>query len=139
MKQYSIFAVSVITAIGLAYLPNGAVGQQAMPTHHKYFLRAVLTIEGMKDIQKRSATVTKAGVAKLDESVGGKLESWYFDPNESTAYMFIDYPDDIAVATILATVNGAGFARVTAKPVLSAEDEDRALTKSLATRPPQQQ
>ena len=57
----------------------------------------------MKDIQKRSATVTRAGVVKLTEAVGGKLESWYFDPNENTAYMFIDYPDDIAVATVLAS------------------------------------
>jgi uncharacterized protein with GYD domain len=90
-------------------------------------------------LQKQSATGFKAGVAKFFESVGGKLESWYFDYGDSTAYGFVDYPDEIAAATAQATVNAGGFARVTYRPVLSAEDADRALARSAATRPPQQQ
>jgi MFS family permease len=72
-------------------------------------------------------------------AAGGKLESWYFDYGDSTAYGFVDYPDEIAAATAQASVNAGGFARVTYRPVLSAEDADRALARSAATRPPQQQ
>ena len=131
---------------GLALLSGDAVGQQTVAANHKYLFRAAFTIDGMKDLQKRSATVLVAGVAKFNASVGCKLESWYFDYTESTAYGFIDCPDEIAMATISVTANAAGFARVTFSSVLSPEDTDKALAKSVAGRqnypassPPQQQ
>ena len=39
----------------------------------------------------------------------------------------------------ITTVNAAGLAHVTYRPVLSAEDTDKALAKSVEVRPPQQQ
>ena len=83
--------------VGLA-LPNGeAVGQQQTgPTFHRYLVRAELTPEGIKNLQKQPPTGLKAGVAKFVESVGGKLEFWFFDYGESTAYSVIDYPDEVA-------------------------------------------
>jgi hypothetical protein len=77
--------------LGLA-LPTGeAVGQQAGPTLHRYLVRAILTAEGLKNLQKQPPTALKAGVVKFVESVGGKLEFWFFDYAESTAYSVIDY------------------------------------------------
>src|SRR5215831_6717084 len=77
-------------------LPTGeAVGQQAGPTLHKYMVRAVLTAEGLKNLQKQPPTALKAGVAKFVESVGGKLKFWYFDYGAATAYSVIDYPDEV--------------------------------------------
>jgi uncharacterized protein with GYD domain len=93
----------------------------------------------MKDLQKRTATALRAGVQKFDESAGCKLEAWYFDYTESANYGFVDCPDEIAMATISATANAAGFVRVTFKPVLTPEEMDKALAKSVATSPPQQQ
>jgi hypothetical protein len=85
------------------------------------------------------ASAIAAGVAKFDASAGCKLETWHFDYTESANYGFVDCPDEIAMATISATANAAGFVRVTFRSVLSPEDMDKALAKSLATRPPQQQ
>lgn len=93
----------------------------------------------MKDLQRRSATALRAGVQKFDESAGCKLEAWYFDYTESANYGFVDCPDEIAMATISATANAAGFVRVTFRPVLTPEEMDKVLAKSVATRPPQQQ
>jgi uncharacterized protein with GYD domain len=62
-------------------------------------VRAVLTAEGLKNLQKQPPTALKAGVAKFVESVGGKLEFWYFDYGAATAYSVIDYPDEVAAAT----------------------------------------
>ena len=107
--------------------------------HQRYLFRAAFTVDGMKNLQKQSATGFKTGVAKFFESVGGKLEFWYFDYGDSTAYGFVDYPDEIAAAAAQASVNAGGFARVTYRRVLSAEDADKALAKSVGTRPPQQQ
>ena len=125
--------------LGLA-LPTGeAVGQQTGPILHRYLVRAVLTAEGLKNLQKQPPTALKAGVVKFVESVGGKLEFWFFDYAESTAYSVIDYPDEIAAATAQLSTNAAGFARVTIRPLLSAEEMDKAVAKMPPVRVPQQQ
>jgi len=138
MKQHLTLGVGSLVLL-LAGLPGGSVAQQAATTHHRYLFSAAFTVDGIKNLQKQSATAFKAGVAKFFESAGGKLESWYFDYGTNTAYGFVDYPDEIAAATAQATVNAGGFAHVTYRPVLSAEDADKALAKSVAIRPPQQQ
>jgi GYD domain len=140
MNRCNFFGLSTIALTGFALLSGPAsLAQQSGSGMHKYFFRAVLTTEGVKDIQKRSATALKTGVAKFDETVGCKLESWYFDYLENTTYGFADCPNEMAVATLSAASNAAGFARVTWRPVLSAEDADKALARSASTRPPQQQ
>jgi hypothetical protein len=88
---------TVMPLILLGAFPIGeAIGQQAGSGLHRYLVRAVLTAEGLKNLQKQPPTALKAGVAKFVESVGGKLEFWFFDYGESTAYSVIDYPDEIA-------------------------------------------
>jgi uncharacterized protein with GYD domain len=140
MKRLLTVAVTA-TALWclLPALPSGvALGQQAQPIH-RYLVRAVLTTEGVKNLQKQAPTALKAAVAKFDESVGGKVEFWYFDYGESTAYSVVDFPDEIAAATAQVAANAGGFARVTFRPLLSAEDLDNALAKAGTIRVPQQQ
>jgi uncharacterized protein with GYD domain len=130
----------LLLLLGLVLLPTGeAVGQQAGPTFHRYLVRAVLTAEGLKNLQKQPPTALKAGVAKFVESVGGKLEFWYFDYGAATAYSVIDYPDEVAAATAQLSTNAAGFARVTIRPLLTAEEMDKAVAKWPPVRVPQQQ
>ena len=58
----------LLTCLGLA-LPNGdAVGQQQ--TLHRYLVRADLTPDGIRNLQKQPPTALKAGVAKFVESLG---------------------------------------------------------------------
>jgi hypothetical protein len=87
-------SAAVLLFLGLAMLGE-AIAQQAGSTLHKYLVRAALTAEGLKNLQKQPPTALKAGVAKFVESVGGKLEFWFFDYGASTAYSVIDYPDEI--------------------------------------------
>ena len=137
MNRHSILTIAALTALGLACLPSSAMAQQTGPTMHKYLSRAVLTPEGIKNLQQQPPTALKAGIAKFTESVGGKMESWYFDFAASTGWAIIDYPDEIAATAAQMTTNAAGFARVTLIPLITAEEADRALAK--ITRPPQQQ
>ena len=141
MKRSIAFAVTGLGLLvtGLGVISGDTVAQETSAVHHRYLFRATFTVDGVKNLQRQSATGFRAGVAKFFESVGGKLESWYFDYGNSTAYGFVDYPDEIAAATAQAAVNAGGFARVTYRPVLSVEDADKALARSVATRPPQQQ
>jgi uncharacterized protein with GYD domain len=95
--------------------------------------------EGLKNLQKQPPTALKAGVAKFVESVGGKLEFWFFDYGASTAYSVIGYPDEVAAATAQLSTNMAGYARVTIRPLLTAEEMDKAVEKTPPVRVPQQQ
>src|ERR1700694_2954564 len=124
----SLATVSLLF-LGLA-LPTGeAVGQQAGPTLHRYLVRAVLTPEGLKNLQKQPPTALKAGVTKFVESVGGKLEFWFFDYGASTAYSVIQYPDEVDAATAQLSTNAAGFARVRIRPLVWAGDIAKAVAK----------
>jgi uncharacterized protein with GYD domain len=137
MSRRGTLTLSVITLSVLALLPLGATAQQAGPAMHKYLSRAVFTPEGIKNLQKQPPTALKAGIAKFAESVGGKLESWYFDFATHTGWAIIEYPDDVAAAAAQLTANGAGFANVTLTPIMTAEEADKAVAK--ITKPPQQQ
>jgi uncharacterized protein with GYD domain len=131
--------VIISTACAAALmLSSGAFGQQTQ-TPHTYLVRAALTTEGVRNLQKQPPTALKAAVAKFNESVGGKLLFWYFDYAESTAYSIVEFPDEMSAATSQATANAGGFARVTIRPVLSAEQMDKALAKVPQIRVPQQQ
>lgn len=142
MKTSYTVALSVsvpLLLLGLVLPPGEAVGQQAGPTFHRYLVRAALTAEGLKNLQKQPPTALKAGVAKFVESVGGKLEFWYFDYGAATAYSVIQYPDETAAATAQLSTNAAGFARVTIRPLLTAEELDKAVEKWPPIRVPQHQ
>jgi uncharacterized protein with GYD domain len=132
-------ATALVTSAPLALLSADAAAQEAGAAHHRYLFQAAFTADGIKNLQKQTATGFKAGVAKFFGAVGGKLESWYYDYAENTAYGFVDYPDEVAAAAAQASVNAGGFAHVIYRPVLAAEDADKAFAKSMATRPPQQQ
>jgi len=129
----------LLVLMGVALPAGEAAAQPADATLHRYLVRAVLTAEGLKNLQKQPPTALKAGVAKFVESVGGKLEFWFFDYGAATAYSVIDYPDEIAAATAQLSANAAGFARVTTRPLLSAEEMDKAVAKMPPVRVPQQQ
>src|SRR6516225_5109293 len=139
MKRFATLTLTAgsLLILGLA-LPSGdAIGQQQ--TLHRYLVRAELTAEGLRNLQKQPPTALKAGVAKFLESVGGKLEFWYFDYGEATVYAVNYYPDEIAAATAQLSTNAAGFAHVTIRPLLSAEEMDQAVAKWPPVRVPQQQ
>jgi uncharacterized protein with GYD domain len=128
-----------IALVAFTLLPGSTLGQQAAPTLHRYLSRAVFTEEGVKNLQKQPPTALKAGIVKYVESLGGKLESWYFDFGTSTGWAIIEYPDEIAATAGALTVNAAGYARVTLMPLLTAEEADKAVAKAAPALPPQKQ
>ena len=89
--------------------------------------------------ERTSSRKRKTAAASVRLCVGGKLEFWYFDYGAATAYSVIDYPDEVAAATAQLSTNAAGFARVTIRPLLTAEEMDKAVAKWPPVRVPQQQ
>jgi hypothetical protein len=128
MKPYIALAL-----LGVLALSGTAQAQ------HKYVYRADLTTEGVKDLKTRTAVGLRANIIKATESVGCKQEFWYFDPLTSVAFGGVDCQAENAPVAIVTAVNAAGFAKLSYRAVLTAEQLDAMLSKSTAVRAPQNQ
>jgi hypothetical protein len=133
MIRRNIFAASA-----MLLLSSQIASSQTNENSHKYLYIAQINAEGIKDLQKVTATVRRDQIAKFGAAIGCKLDFYLYDASENTVYGLADCPDDIAAAAGMVTNNAAGLSRVTVKRLLSAEDMDKVLLKSSSVSPPSQ-
>ena len=72
----------------------------------------------------------------LAESLGGKLESFYFAFGEVDAYVIVDLPDSVSASAIALAVNQSGGATVKTVVLIPPEDIDKAGKKAVNYRAP---
>jgi uncharacterized protein with GYD domain len=94
--------------------------------------------EGAKGFLKEKAAAREGAAKKAIESVGGKLEIFYWvGSGEYTGVAISELPDAASGAAFLALVDASGaFSRFNNIELLTASEVDRALGKSMAYRPP---
>lgn len=102
----------------------------------KYLFEASYTLEGVKGVQAAGGTSRSEAVARVAESVGGRLESFYFAFGDRDAYVLVDLPDNESAAAVALTVNAAGGATVRTVALLTPEEVDAAAKRSVDYSPP---
>ncbi|HEY7632052.1 MAG TPA: GYD domain-containing protein [Thermoleophilaceae bacterium] len=102
----------------------------------KYLIEASYTLDGVKGVQSAGGSSRRDAVAKVAESVGGQMESFYFAFGDHDVYTVIDLPDNEAAAAVAITVNAAGGASVKTTVLLTPEEVDAAANRSVDYRPP---
>jgi uncharacterized protein with GYD domain len=102
----------------------------------KFLFAASYTPEGVKGVQSAGGTSRRDAVAQVTESVGGKLESFYFAFGDRDAYVIVDLPDNESAAAVALTVNAAGGATVRTVVLLTPDEVDAAAKRSVDYRPP---
>jgi uncharacterized protein with GYD domain len=102
----------------------------------KYLLKASYTTEGVKGVLKGGGTARRSAVQQTVEGLGGSLECFYFAFGETDAYVIVDLPDNATAAAISMVVNAAGGAQVGTVPLLTPEEADEAVQKSVDYTPP---
>jgi uncharacterized protein with GYD domain len=102
----------------------------------KFLIEASYTPDGVKGVQNAGGTSRSDAVAQVAESVGGRLESFYFAFGDHDAYVVVDLPDNESAAAVALTVNAAGGATVRTVVLLTPEDIDAAAKRSVEYRPP---
>ena len=102
----------------------------------KYLIEASYTLDGVKGVQSAGGSSRRDAVAKVAESVGGSLESFYFGFGDADAYVTVDLPDNEAATAVALTVNAAGGARVKTTVLVTPEEVDAAAKRSVDYRPP---
>jgi uncharacterized protein with GYD domain len=102
----------------------------------KFLITASYTAEGAKGLMKEGGSGRRAAVQKVLDSVGGKLEAFYFAFGKDDAFVIVDVPDNASVVAVSLAVNASGVVRVSTTPLISPDDLDAASKKSVGYRPP---
>ena len=102
----------------------------------KFLITASYTSEGAKGLLKEGGSSRRAAVQKLLDSVGGKLEAFYFALGHEDAYVIVDVPDNASVVAVSLAVNASGAVRISTTPLIAPDDLDAASKKSIGYRPP---
>ena len=103
----------------------------------KYLTVSSYSAEGTRGLLKEGGTARREAVQKLVESLGGRLEAFYFAFGENDLYCIIEVPDNVSMAAGALTVMAAGGS-VKTVVLLTPEEIDQAAKKTVQFRPPGQ-
>jgi len=102
----------------------------------KYLFEISYTLEGTKGLQKDGGSKRKVAGQAAIESLGGKLEAFYFAFGQNDVIAIVDMPDaaSAAAASIALAASGAVTGKTTV--LLSPEEIDAAVKKTPSYTPP---
>jgi uncharacterized protein with GYD domain len=104
-----------------------------MPT---YLIEASYTAEGVEGVRSRGGSSRRDAVAATAESLGGRLESFYFGLGGPDVSAVVDLPDNEAAVAVSLAVNASGRVAAKTTVLLTPEQVDEAAKRSLDYRPP---
>ena len=104
----------------------------------KYLLKATYNADGVRGVIKEGGSKREAAARALVESLGGKVECFYYCHGESDAIVICDFPDVASALAGVMAVNASGLVTASTTPLLSPKDVDDAAKKSGKYRAPGQ-
>jgi len=102
----------------------------------KYLSRTSYTAEGLKGLLKDGGTKRKEAMQRMAESLGGKLEAFYYAFGDDDLFAIWDMPENVDVAAASLIVNASGVAKAKVTVLITPEEIDRAVKKSVVYSPP---
>ncbi len=104
----------------------------------RYLYAVNYSQQGLDGVRSKGAADRATAVGDLARSMGGSLEGFYFAFGGVDAYVLVDLPDDETAAAVSLTVTSSGAATVRTTKLLSTDEIDAALGKTVPYRPPGQ-
>ena len=102
----------------------------------KFLVTVTYSADGAAGLRKDGGTKRRKAATKAAESIGGKVESFYFSFGGQDALVIADLPDNVAAAALSLAINSTGALRASTTPLLTAEDMDKASSKKTAYKAP---
>ncbi len=102
----------------------------------KYLFHGSYTEEGLKGLLKEGGSKRREATQQLVESVGGTLEAYYFAFGDSDFYVIMDLPDNVSSSAAALIANASGAIKVNTVVLLTPEEIDQAVKKTVDYRPP---
>jgi uncharacterized protein with GYD domain len=92
--------------------------------------------EGMKGLLREGGSSRRAVVEKLVESVGGKVEAFYYAFGETDLFVIAELPDNVSMTAVALMVAASGAIAIKTTVLLTPEEVDEAAKKTPVYRPP---
>jgi uncharacterized protein with GYD domain len=105
----------------------------------KYLVKARYSQEGLKGVIKDGGVARRAALSQSAQSVGGKLEAFYFAFGKEDVYLIVDVPGNVDMTALALAAGASGsVSRLETVVLLTPEEVDQAAKKTVAYRPPGQ-
>lgn len=102
----------------------------------KYLFHGKYTPEGFQGLQQEGGKARIDAARQALGSVGGSLEAFYFSCDEEDFYIIVNLPDYVTAMAVTLAGNVSGTFSIRASELLTAEEVDVAVKRSVDFRPP---
>ena len=102
----------------------------------KYLWQVSYTPEGARGLAAEGGTGRRAAVEELLNSVGGRLEAFYYAFGSEDLVVIADVPDNVSVAALRLRTAVGGAARSRTTVLLTPEEIDEASRRNVEYRLP---
>jgi len=104
----------------------------------KYLLQGSYTVEGLRGLLREGGTKRREAVEQLVKSSGGTLEAFYYAYGGDDFFIIVDLPDSVTTTAIALAVHTTGAVTFKTIVLITPEEVDAAVKKSVSYRPPGQ-
>jgi uncharacterized protein with GYD domain len=101
-----------------------------------FLWRANYSADGAKGLAKEGGVARRAAIQQLAKKAGGKVHGFYFAIGGDDVIVITELPDNETAVAISVAVNSTGAVSLRSTPLLTAEEFDAALKKSVSYRAP---
>ena len=102
----------------------------------KYLFQTSYAAEGVRGLLKEGGSSRVPYLRSLVESLGGKIEAFYWAFGETDTYMIAEVPSNETAAALALAVSASGAGRVKTVVLLTPEEIDAAVKQKVNFRPP---
>ena len=102
----------------------------------KYMIEASYTVDGVKGLFKDGGSGRRTAIEEAVKGLGGTVECFYFVFGEDDVIVIVDLPDNASMAALSLGVSAAGGASCAVRVLLTPEEIDGAVKKSVGYRAP---
>jgi uncharacterized protein with GYD domain len=102
----------------------------------KYLFQASYTKEGLDGLMKEGGSKRRKAVEKAVKGMGGKLEAFYYAFGHTDVFCIADLPGNVDAGAFALRVAASGGATVKTTVLITPEEVDEAVKKSIDYRPP---
>ena len=104
----------------------------------KYLIQGSYTEQGLKGLLKEGGSKRREAVEQLFKAVGGTLETFYFAFGENDIFIIANAPSNVDATALSLIVNASGAVKVNVTVLITLEEVDQAVKKTVKYRPPGQ-
>jgi uncharacterized protein with GYD domain len=102
----------------------------------KYLFEASYTAEGAKGLIRDGGSKRRAAIEALTKELGGRVEAFYFAYGDADAFVIVDLPDSASATAVSLAVATSGAVRVKTIVLITPEEVDHAVKKTVHYRAP---